>query len=68
MVFQGREKGKEKTIIDRLFSALYVQIAGLPPIRTVLVFYLFGLRRISSVKTEVFYLLHTVVFDNSVRY
>lgn len=50
MVFQGRGKGKGKTIIDRLFSALHVQIAGLPPIRTVLVFYLFGLRRISSVK------------------
>lgn len=53
MVFQGREEGKGKPIIDRLFSALSVQIAGLPPIRTVLVFYLFVLRRISSVKTEV---------------
>jgi hypothetical protein len=38
--FQGREggsKGKER-LIDRLLSALHVQIAGLPPVRTVLVF------------------------------
>ena len=33
----GREEAKER-IIDRLLSALHVQIAGLPPVRTVLVF------------------------------
>lgn len=44
--FQGREgEAKErKDIIDRLLSALHVQIAGLPPVRTVLVFYLLCLK------------------------
>lgn len=44
--FQGREggsKGKER-LIDRLLSALHVQIAGLPPVRTVLVLYLLCLK------------------------
>jgi hypothetical protein len=45
MVFQGREEGtigkREKKKHNRypfFLSALHVQIAGLPPIRTVLVF------------------------------
>ena len=45
MVFSkaGMEK-ERKDLIDRLLSALHVQIAGLPPDRTVLVFYLLCLK------------------------